>query len=224
MITDARPASLRIAIALRQESANYALVEISDTDRVSLAEYFGCFPSDFRRGVEVGTERGEYAQTLIDHNSMLQLTCVDPWLAYKHYRDHVTQSKIDGFYDEVVERFKYKARVHLVRELSTVGARDFKDESLDFVYLDGNHRYEYVVADLAAWHPKLRVGGIMCGHDYTRRQTPSYYWCHVPEALNGWCLSWEIAPLFVLGRKDVIDGEKRDRPRSWMYIKRRRGI
>jgi predicted O-methyltransferase YrrM len=43
----------------------------------------------------------------------------------------------------------------------------FKDGQLDFIYIDGDHRYEGVLADLTNWKPKLRAGGIMAGHDFS---------------------------------------------------------
>ncbi len=43
----------------------------------------------------------------------------------------------------------------------------FADESLDFVFLDGGHELEQVIADLAAWWPKIKRGGQIAGHDYT---------------------------------------------------------
>ena len=37
---------------------------------------------------------------------------------------------------------------------------------MDFVFLDGNHAPPQVVKDLIAWWPKVKVGGVYCGHDY----------------------------------------------------------
>lgn len=45
-------------------------------------------------------------------------------------------------------------------------AKTFKDNSLDFVYIDAGHSYEEVKADYEAWLPKVRKGGIVSGHDY----------------------------------------------------------
>lgn len=56
-----------------------------------------------------------------------------------------------------------------VYPLTVTGARAallFPDESLDFVFVDADHRYESVTADLRAWWPKIRPGGAMAGHDY----------------------------------------------------------
>ena len=41
------------------------------------------------------------------------------------------------------------------------------DKSIDFVYIDADHEYESVRKDIAAWHPKIRRGGIISGHDYS---------------------------------------------------------
>ena len=41
------------------------------------------------------------------------------------------------------------------------------DGELDLVYVDGDHRYEAVLADLKVWLPKLRAGGVMAGHDWS---------------------------------------------------------
>lgn len=57
--------------------------------------------------------------------------------------------------------------VHLLRCRSTMASRMFDDRTLFFVFVDGSHHYEDVAADLAAWEPKIRAGGIFAGHDHT---------------------------------------------------------
>src|SRR5262249_3794937 len=42
----------------------------------------------------------------------------------------------------------------------------FEDGSVDFVFVDGDHGYEAVKRDLAAWFPKVKAGGVLAGHDY----------------------------------------------------------
>jgi hypothetical protein len=46
-------------------------------------------------------------------------------------------------------------------------ASNFKDASLDFCFIDANHKYECVSKDIDAWRPKVKPGGIFAGHDYT---------------------------------------------------------
>jgi glycosyltransferase involved in cell wall biosynthesis len=49
---------------------------------------------------------------------------------------------------------------------SVRASRLFPDEGVDFAFIDGDHSYESVTADLAAWWPKIRPGGVLAGHDY----------------------------------------------------------
>lgn len=43
---------------------------------------------------------------------------------------------------------------------------NFEDKSIDFIYIDADHEYESVVKDINAWLPKLKIGGMISGHDY----------------------------------------------------------
>ena len=61
---------------------------------------------------------------------------------------------------------EFPGHYEVVRELSLAAAAKFADESLDFVYLDADHSYESVKADLNAWNPKIRTGGLFAGDDY----------------------------------------------------------
>lgn len=188
-------------------------IEIPNTNRETLAQMFGTL--GYRVGVEVGTERGLYAEVLCRENPGVTLYCVDAWKAYRGYRDHVDQRKLDRFFDETTARLRpYHAE--LVRMFSVEAAATFTNASQDFVYLDGNHRLEQVVADLAAWAPKVRPGGIIAGHDYLKAKLPSLM--HVPQAIHAWVDAYQIRPLLVLGRHAKIEGEKRDDGRSWFYV------
>ncbi len=45
-------------------------------------------------------------------------------------------------------------------------AKKFEDESIDFIFIDANHTYEFVSKDIAAFLPKMKKGGVVAGHDY----------------------------------------------------------
>lgn len=49
---------------------------------------------------------------------------------------------------------------------SSEAAVHFADQSVDFVFIDANHTYDFVKADVNAWLPKIKPGGIIAGHDY----------------------------------------------------------
>mgnify|MGYP001618009763 CR=1 FL=1 len=190
-------------------------IEIPNVTRDDFARL--TFLLGFTKGVEVGVERGAYSEVLLRENPLLHLSCVDYWRPYVGYRDHVDGRKLAGFYAETAQRLKpFSARISLIRDLSIEAAKAFADGSFDFVYLDGNHAFEYLTADLAAWSPKVRAGGIIAGHDFAKYQWPNQI--HVVQVIQGWTDAYEIAPWFVLGRKEKREGELRDEARSWFYV------
>ena len=42
----------------------------------------------------------------------------------------------------------------------------FEDNSIAFLYIDTTHEYEHVIKEIDAWYPKVKLGGIIAGHDY----------------------------------------------------------
>lgn len=190
-------------------------IDLPNCGRDDLAQWFA--ELGFTYGVEIGTERGIFAETLCKVNPHLKLYCVDPYKAYRGYREHKSQKKIDGFMKEARVRLS-PYWVTFIREFSTDASKQFADETLDFVYIDGNHSLLHVVQDLWYWVPKVKKGGIVAGHDYIKRIDPSYA-MHVVEAVNAYCEAFRIQPLFILGSKAIIPGEVRDKPRSFMFVK-----
>lgn len=190
-------------------------IEIPDVNRLTLAKLFS--ELDFKVGAEIGVERGLYSKQLLESNPGLKLYCVDPWLAYSGYREHVSQDKLDDFYRITGERLSgYDA--NLVRKTSVEASKDFDNGSLDFVYIDGNHDFGHTAQDLYYWTPKVRKGGIVAGHDYIKRKNPQYQ-MHVVDVLHAYMSAYKIAPLFIVGRKNKIAGELRDDSRSWFFVK-----
>lgn len=53
-----------------------------------------------------------------------------------------------------------------MRMKSTEAVDLFADNSVDFVFIDGDHSTEAVIADIKAWLPKVKINGILAGHDY----------------------------------------------------------
>lgn len=75
-------------------------------------------------------------------------------------------------------------RANLLRCPSVRAARIFDDRSLDFVFIDADHSYEAVRADIAAWLPKVRQGGTLAGHDCSEADYPGVVRA-VREAFGG---------------------------------------
>jgi len=59
--------------------------------------------------------------------------------------------------------------VELLIMTSTEANKKIKNGSLDLVFIDANHSYENVKEDIGNWLPKIRKGGIICGHDYVNK-------------------------------------------------------
>lgn len=160
-----------------------------------------------RLGVEVGTDHGKYAQQLCEGIPGLKLTCVDPYLAYTEGANTHTQEEVDQIAQEAVHRLiPYHAFVNKMTSMEAV--KNVQDNSLDFVFIDGNHDYEHVLEDITEWTKKVKPGGIVCGHDYKVDPVNKY---GVIEAVTKYVEDNHIAPLFILQKKGLVD--------CWMFFK-----
>ena len=123
--------------------------------------------------VEVGTYKGRmtvmWLDEIVRHDSNFRYTCVDHFLGsseheqgvdyYMEFCRNTEQSRMD------VECGQ-NAVVRVWRERSVEAADKIEDGTMDIIYLDAAHDFDSVCADIDAWWPKVRVGGILCGDDY----------------------------------------------------------
>lgn len=156
-------------------------------------------------GVEVGVYRGQFSEVLARNVPGLNLTGIDMWTAYPGYKDFGENDLADA---EILakaraERFGFKLKI----SDSWDGSYYFEDESLDFVFLDGNHDFQHIANDVVMWSKKVRKGGLVSGHDFFRNRHKGF---GVKEVIPAWCENQGIRPLFVL---------RGDKCPSWMYVK-----
>lgn len=118
-----------------------------------------------KNGAEVGVQRGHHARSILEQWPG-RLYCVDSWAPVPGY--HTKESQ-DAIHAEAVGNLtQYQDRIHIM-PMASVEAADYIAKSvqqLDFVYLDADHSYESVRADISAWWPIVRRGGVLAGHDY----------------------------------------------------------
>jgi hypothetical protein len=119
------------------------------------------------KGLEIGVCRGEnIARFLDDCPNIAHIDAVDPFTAYDDPNGGMDQNMMDMFHALTLKNFAaYPGRVTLHRMRSVNFARSVADEYYDYLFIDGDHSYEAVRDDIAAWYPKLKTGGLFCGHD-----------------------------------------------------------
>lgn len=120
-----------------------------------LVAWIAAIPHDCRwRIVEVGSWRGESAVMFSAEFDLV--FCADSWLDYEaQYQEFL---RVTG----PIKNISYQ------RAASVDAAQAIAAASVDAVYIDANHQYASVRADIDAWLPKIRPGGYIGGHDYGR--------------------------------------------------------
>lgn len=189
-------------------------IEIPNVGRDNLPGLFN--ELGYKTGAEIGVLDGEFSEQLCQANSKLKLYGVDPWEQIGDFHDY-DQGRLDRAYATTKQRLS-KYSCEIIKKTSMDAIKDFENGSLDFVYLDADHSFQNVVNDVCEWIKKVKLGGIISGHDF-RRYSDERGRYHVPEAISGYTVAYHIRPWFVLGRKKAVEGEIRDKDRSWMWVK-----
>jgi predicted O-methyltransferase YrrM len=140
-------------------------------------------------GAEIGVAQGDYSAAILAAAAPKELHLIDPWSHAETGADLMGASEFLGAVDAangegprfgavphnaqgdeqfaaITARFASDPRVRLHRQYSYKAAAEFADGTFDFVYLDGNHQYEFVLRDLHDFAAKLKPGGLLFGHDF----------------------------------------------------------
>jgi hypothetical protein len=72
-------------------------------------------------------------------------------------------SNVEKLFDA---RIRWHTNIEKIKQSSVVASERFEDASLDFVYIDGDHKYSAVQEDIAKWLPKIKKDGVIGGHDF----------------------------------------------------------
>ncbi len=167
------------------------------TDRISLLELCD---REFPNGtaVEIGVAGGHFSkQILATWKSLDQLILVDSWKHFPEgYSDacNLPQNIQDERYERVRLDFRDEPKAIIWKLTSEEAAKCWYHEGFyhgaaDFIYLDANHSTPAVRADLEAWWPKLKPGGIISGHDYMPGNNAGY---GVKQAVDNFAAEWDL--------------------------------
>jgi hypothetical protein len=152
-------------------------------NRHELVELAGSHPINHM--VELGVYEGEFSEHCYKALDLKRYTLVDFWdydeysfvledapqmrglrAVYNQYFHNDPKQALSAAYEKTRGRFAEKHDVEILKMDIAKAADRFVDGSLDFIYLDGNHTYEFVLRDLYTWFPKLRPGGLFACNDF----------------------------------------------------------
>jgi Methyltransferase domain len=204
---------MKLIDALKEKGRPF---EIPDCSRDDLPAFF--VEMGYKTGAEVGVYKGEFSKKLCEAG--LTLFAIDPWKIYKDYNNPRGQSRLDAQYEHTKRLLSPYPKCTIIRKTSMEAVEDFEDESLDFVYIDANHEFRYIAEDISEWTKKVKKGGVVAGHDYffVKSGTGAQIW-HVAYVVRAFVGAFDISNYYLLGSKDTKEGEKRDKWRSWMFVK-----
>ena len=163
----------------------------------------------FTTGAEIGVSKGNYAKVLCHGIPNLKLYCVDPWQTYKGYSEINDQAVMGDIFEQAKKKLA-GFNCKIIRKTSMEAVKNFEPNSLDFVFIDGNHDFEYVINDIISWMKVIRPGGILYGHDYHAGIADDESG-NLNYAVQAYANAYKIWPWFVL--------RARRTGACWMWVK-----
>lgn len=187
--------------------------EIPDSSRDDLPLFFK--ERGYKVGAEIGVYEGEFTEKICRVG--LKMYAIDPWNdRAPHLVNNRKYDKADDTYKNAKKRLA-KYNCELIKKASMEAVKDFADESLDFVYIDGDHSFRAVAEDLTEWSRKVKKGGVIAGHDYYVSKDPSREdSVHVKPVVDAFVCTFGIDNFWVLGERF---SSNRDKWRSFLWIK-----
>ncbi|OEU68445.1 MAG: hypothetical protein BBJ57_02450 [Desulfobacterales bacterium PC51MH44] len=185
-------------------------VVLKGTSRQDLPEFF--VDMGFKVGAEIGVDKGAFTELFCQAG--LKMYAIDPWKMYRDYDHPKGQKRLDFLYEHT-QRTIASYNCHIIRKSSMEAVKDFEDESLDFVYIDGNHAFRYIAEDIFEWSKKIKKGGIMSGHDYVQGES-TWVPCHVKYIVNAYVSCYHIKNWYLTDRNPGMIRDKGTQ--SWFWI------
>ena len=153
---------------------------------------------------EIGVFNGSFSKDILRISKPAKLHLIDCWEHQDEKLYHCGHNKTNKVfkrvYNQVCQTFEpliQTKQVQIHKEMSINAAKNFSDGYFDWIYVDGNHSYESVKADLLAYEPKVKAGGTIWGHDYANHSLAIDHHYGVIRAVNEFCeeRGWNIISL-----------------------------
>jgi len=151
--------------------------------------------------IEIGSYMGESTMMFASSGIFKKIYAIDP-----HDGDEKFNKKYNITWDWVKTQYQINTRhfknISLISDYSYNVDYLFDDNSIDFIYIDGNHSYESVKKDLKLYLPKIKNNCVIAGHDYSPQHQG------VMDAVDE-----------VLGKPNLTFPDS-----SWIYIKKNKSL
>lgn len=119
-------------------------------------------------GSWLGTGSTQVFLKELDAHPGAEFICVDHWRGSPtvvRHKEIVAQYDVMATFLRNVTGAASSAKVTPLRQASNEAAHSIPDGTLDLAFIDADHAYRSIADDIAMWRPKVRKGGILCGHD-----------------------------------------------------------
>jgi hypothetical protein len=157
--------------------------------------------------VEIGSWRGRsssfMAVEIINSGYNIKFDCVDTWEGSLEHQEHELVKDSTLWVEFNKNIIPVKHIINPIKMKSSLAFKLYDDESLDFVFIDASHKYSDVVSDIINWLPKIKIGGIIGGHDY------------LSEENNKCCIGVNMAVDGIFKKNEILIKEH-----SWLTIKK----
>lgn len=179
---------------------------VPNCSRDELPKFF--VNSGFKVGAEIGVFKGDFIEKFC--KAGLTMYGIDPWTN----RSHMFQS--------VRARLRGYKNCTLIRKTSMEAVIDFQPRSLDFVYIDADHRFPSIAEDIYNWFWRVKRGGVVSGHDYLdTRPGEAYRSLQVQSVVDAFVKAFYVDNLYIFGRsKAHLNTEQNDRILSFMFFRK----
>ena len=146
----------------------------SDEELNDMSNFIKNNGNDVKTIIEIGTFQGEAARILSENFKDAKIFTVDPWMSGWDDLDWTSKDpdmkEVEYSYDTLT---KNNDNIIKIKMKSEDFSKIISDNSIDLIYIDGDHRYEGITNDIACWKSKVKKGGYLGGHDYNEYATES---------------------------------------------------